>query len=135
MSKNKGLQWLLFGIGFLYLKNQISKKSVPEIFYCKSLPFGFNACTVPPFGVFILESEKNNMYLLEHELIHWKQYQELGLINYCIRYQNEIKHFGYDKAPMEIEARFFENQYVKDNYTFAVRSGIAKTVFNPEFRK
>lgn len=45
-----------------------------------------------------------------------------------------MKQFGYDKMPMEIEARKNESDYCKNNYTECVRNGTAKTVYNPNFR-
>ena len=45
-----------------------------------------------------------------------------------------MKQYGYDKMPMEKEARKNETEYCKENYTGCVRTGQAQTVFNPNFR-
>lgn len=42
--------------------------------------------------------------------------------------------FGYDKMPLEIQARTNESEYCKKNYTECVRKGIAKTINDPYFR-
>lgn len=106
----------------------------PPIFYREKLPGNYNAQTIPPFGIFILESQKENKALLDHELIHWRQYQEKGLIPFYNSYFAQLKRYGYDLAPMEIEARANETDFCKTNYTECVRNGQAKTVFNPNFR-
>ena len=107
----------------------------PKIYYKKTLPGNYNALTLPPFGIFILESEKQNKHLLQHELIHWEQYNKMGLVNWLLNFSSELNKFGYDKAPMEIEARKEECNFCKTNYTQCVRNGKSKTVFNPQFRK
>ena len=45
-----------------------------------------------------------------------------------------MKQFGYDKMPMEMEARANESDYCKENYTECVRNGKSNTVNNPNFR-
>ena len=125
----------LIGIVALIVKNEVAKSSPPKIFYRKTMAGNYNARTIPPFGIYILESEKGNEMLLKHELIHWEQYKKLGLLRYYIEYQNQLAQYGYDKMPLEVQARIDENEWVKENYTIAVRNGYAKTVFNPDFRK
>lgn len=94
----------------------------------------YSARTIPPFGIYIKESEKDNQALIDHELIHWKQYQDGGLLNYYLTYASQMKQYGYDKMPMEQEARTNESDYCKENYTECVKDGQAKTVYNPNFR-
>ena len=110
------------------------KTKKPPIYIRRKLPKGYNARTIPPFGIYIKESEKNNKELIEHELIHWRQYQKNGLIDYYRRYLRELKRWGYDKMPMEQEARKNETKYCRQNYTECVRTGRSKTVYNPNFR-
>ncbi len=124
----------VFSLLLLFVKNQSARNSKPKIYLRKNLN-GYNARTLPPFGIYILEKEKNNKALLNHELIHWKQYQKLGLIKYYSQYYSQYKKYGYDKMPMEIEARTSENNYCKTSYTHCVRNGTAKTVQNKNFRK
>ena len=112
---------------------QRNRSDVP-VFYKKKLIRNYNARTVPPFGIFIKDSEKGNKDLLNHELVHWEQYRELGLLKYYGGYLTQMGKYGYDKMPMEIEARGNESEYCKKNYTECVRSGVAKTIHNPKFR-
>lgn len=115
--------------------NYIQRKRItPPVYYKNKLIKNYNARTIPPFGIFIKESERNNDELLQHELIHWKQYQEKGLINFYHHYITELKKHGYDNMPMEKEARINESEYCQDNYTECVRSGEAQTIYNPNFR-
>ena len=126
-----GTIFLGFAIGYNFYQRK--RKDAP-IFYKKSLAKNYNARTIPPFGIYIKESEKDNESLLEHELVHWNQYKKMGLINFYMQYVKELKQYGYDKMPMEKEARENEDEYAKENYTQAVRQGYANTVFNPKFR-
>lgn len=96
----------------------------------KKLPFNYNAITVPPFGIF---STSNEVALIEHERVHWQQYQRMGLLPYYINYAIGSAQ-GYDANPMEMEARANETDYCRANYTACVRSGQAKTIANPRFR-
>ena len=130
-TRNKVLIGLAIA-AIVYSSNQ-RKKEKPPVYATKLLK-KYNAVTIPPIGVFIKESEKDNEALLNHEAIHWKQYREKGLIQFYSQYNSELNKYGYDKMPMEMEARANESEMVKKNYTAAVRNGTAKTVYNPEFR-
>ena len=114
--------------------NTMQRAGSPSIYFVKSLAGDYNARTIPPFGIYVKESEKENKELLNHELVHWKQYQDGGLFNYYMTYVNQMKQYGYDKMPMEKQARANESDYCKGNYTACVRTGQAKTVHNPNFR-
>jgi hypothetical protein len=111
------------------------KNDNPKIYFRKNMFGNYNGRTIPPFGIFIKESQRENKNLIEHELIHWKQYQRLGLSKFYSQFKNELQQYGYDKAPLEIEARFIENDFCKTNYTECVRNGKSLTVFNPNFLK
>jgi hypothetical protein len=106
----------------------------PPIYVAKKIGGGYNAKTIPPFGIWIAENERNNEALLAHELVHWQQFQAQGLLPFYWNYWQQIQQFGYDDAPMEIEARKNETLFCQTNYTQCVREGRAKTVFNPNFR-
>ena len=125
----------IFGLVALIIKNQIAKSNPPKIFYRKKLTGNYNARTIPPFGIYILESEKDNELLIKHELVHWEQYQKLGLFRYYIEYVNQLTQFGYDEMPMQLEARYLEDEAVRTNYTEAVRNGDAVTIYDPDFRR
>jgi len=124
----------LITVSYLYALYQRRRKDIP-VFVKKTLSGNWNARTIPPFGIFLSEKEKDNQLLIEHEKIHWRQYQNMGLLKYYLQYNREIKKYGYDKMPMEKEARRDENEYAQENYTEAVRLGLSDTVFNPNFRK
>lgn len=123
----------ILGSIIIYNEYQKRRKSVP-VFFFNSLPENYNAMTIPPFGIFVKESEKANQELINHEKIHWQQYQNKGLINFYHQYFTELKKFGYDKMPMEQVARINESAYCIENYTECVKNGQAKTVFNPNFK-
>lgn len=121
-------------IAFAVYVSRQRKNNEPKIFYRKKLIGNYTARTIPPFGIVIKESEKGNQELLDHELIHWKQFQREGLITFLMNYSRENKNKGYDQNKYEIEARTAESNYCKLNYTECVRNGTAKTVYNPNFR-
>lgn len=110
-----------------------ASRQKPSVIPMGALPFGFNAMTVPPVGVFVRKDQLHNQALLDHELVHWQQYRERGLFGFYTDYFNEMSAYGYDHMPMEREARANETPYCQCNYTECVRSGIAKTVSNPKF--
>jgi hypothetical protein len=128
------LLYLGFGLGVFAIYNHVKKQNYPNIYYVGKLPNNFNAQTIAPFGIWIKESEKDNQNLLLHELVHWKQYQDKGLLQFYYDYFTQIAKYGYDNAPMEIEARANEVPFCQTNYTECVQNGTAKTVFNPNFR-
>lgn len=140
MAKQKNSSktfWTALGViaGTVAIYNEVQKRrDVPPVYIRKSLNGNYNAQTIPPFGIFVREDQMHNDALLAHELVHWRQYQQRGLIRFCFDYAKELETYGYDKMPMEQEARFMETQYCKDNYTECVRNGTAKTVYNPNFR-
>jgi hypothetical protein len=124
----------VLGITALSLYMRTFRKENPPIFYPKGLPFGYNGFVVPPFGVFIREKHKESKELLLHELVHWQQYQREGMLPFLFNYTSEALTKGYDKNPYEIEARYNESDFCKENYTHCVKNGLAKTVHNPDFR-
>ena len=113
------------------------RKEKPTLIVKDSLPFGFNAFTLPPIGVYVTRDQAENEALLKHELVHWKQFQEMGLLRYYLCYASQYVANGYDGMQMEKQARAEcgETDYCQDNYTDCVRGGNAKTVFNPSFKK
>lgn len=124
----------VFFIFFIFiLYSHFKRFKEPDIFYVRFLPFGFNGMIIPPFGIFILLKHKGNVNLLNHELIHWKQYKRMSLFVFYFTYLFEMLKYGYDLAPMEIEARYVESDFCKLNYSDCVRSGVAKTVSSDVF--
>lgn len=126
-------KWSIIAAGALYVADLHWRRQPPKI-YVKSLRAPYNAKTIPPFGIFIDESQKDNNWLLLHELIHWRQYQQKGIFRFYADYAVQFLRYGYDAMPMEMEARIIESPEVRENYTEAVRSGRALTVYNPQFR-
>lgn len=121
------------GIGAHIILTEL-KKRMPDIHVVDKLPMNYNAVTIPPIGIFILKGQAGNQDLLNHEMIHWKQYQESGLFPYYYNYMKGMIVNGYDLHPMEQEARANEDPECRTNYTACVRGGQARTVYNPTFR-
>ena len=122
------------GITLLAYLEHLQRKGEPNVIPLGSLPFDYNAMTVPPIGIFIRKDQISNQALLDHERVHWSQYQDRGLFGFYTDYYQQARLYGYDAMPMELEARQNESPYCQCNYTQCVRSGIAKTVSNPNFR-
>ena len=122
-------------LAFIYYCWKQRQNDNPRIFYRENLANNNNARTVPPFGILVKESEKDNRALLEHEMVHWRQFQREGLLRFVFGYAMESATNGYDRNKYEIEARANEVEYCKTNYTECVRNGRSNTVFNPGFRK
>ena len=118
-----------------YLISKFNTK--PKVFYLKKLPKNFNAQSIPPFGIFVSKKEKDNQILLNHEKHHWKEYKKRGAILFYLKYFYEYLVYGYDKMPLEIEARkeVKETKFCQENYTQCVRTNKAITVQNDKFRQ
>lgn len=121
-------------LALLWLYSEQQRKKKPAVRFTKKLPHNYHAATLPPFGVWIVEKEKANKKLLDHELIHWEQFQRMGLFGFWWQYLVEALKHGYDANALEVEARYAEDDYCKINYTYCVQKGIAKTVSDPKFR-
>lgn len=109
----------------------------PRIFYW-SYTFNYNGLIIPMVGIIINRSLKDHpakQNLIDHEMIHWKQYKKYTVALFLFFYVIDVLYHGYDLSLFEIEARFNETKLVKYNYTDAVRNGYAKTPHNPNFRK
>lgn len=129
-------KWLYIGgsLVLLHLILSEQRKNQPTIHYLDNLPFNHDGMTIPPVGIFIKKDQQQNEALLKHEMVHWQQYQRMGLVPYYLNYFTDMATKGYDAHPMELEARENETAYCKENYTECVRNGKANTVFNPIFR-
>ncbi len=125
---------VILGITAAALLNDKAIRSAPPIHYVDFVPAGFNALTIPPVGIFIHSKHRGNAELLQHELIHWQQYQREGLLPFWFNYAGGHIIHGYDANPYEIEARANESDFCKRNYSQCVRCGLAKTVYDPGFR-
>jgi len=88
----------------------------PKIFYVNKLPGKFRGMTIPPIGIFILKKYEFDDKVLEHDLVHWKQYKRMGLFLFYFRYLMQYILIGYDLMPMEMEAR--QNENLEDQYNY-----------------
>jgi hypothetical protein len=99
------------------LYNAIQKRrDTAPIHVVKNMSNGYNARVIPPLGIYVSEKEQDNEALIKHEMTHWNQYQRLGLVDYYLKYASQMKKFGYDKMPMEVEARGNESEYCQKHY-------------------
>lgn len=81
----------------------------------KWLPFGLRGMTIPPLGIFIKNGYQNDNLLLEHETIHWKQYERYGLLGFYAKYFGELLKNGYADNALEIEARVESEKNICSN--------------------
>jgi hypothetical protein len=88
----------------------------PLIIYVRWVIPPFRAMTLPPFGIFIKSSFKGDPQILKHDMVHWKQYQRMGLFMFYFRYLVQLILIGYDTMPMEMEARQGDDEKTKWNY-------------------
>lgn len=89
----------------------------PKIYYVRRVWPPYRAMTIPPFGIFISQKHKDNKKLLNHEMVHWEQYQRMGFFIFYFKYFFQKIKFGYDKMPMEMEARYKEDEYTKKHFS------------------
>jgi hypothetical protein len=109
----------------------------PRIFYWK-YTFNYNGFIIPYVGIVLNSSVRGvrgEDVLIEHEKVHYKQFEKYGAILFILLYLMDVMYHSYDLSLFEIEARFAEDNFAKYNYTYAVRNGLAKTPHNPNFRK
>jgi hypothetical protein len=72
--------------------------------------FGFAGVALAPWGIYILPEHLGNQRLIQHERLHWQQYQRMGLLRYYVTYLWGLVRYGYRNHPMELEARAAEHQ-------------------------
>jgi hypothetical protein len=125
------MKYFILSISAILVYSEVKRRQSPKVYFVDKLPFNYNALCLPPIGIFITKNNAHNEYLIVHELIHWKQFKKLGLLAYIA---NSILT-DYDKNKLEIEARINENDFCRKNYTYCIRNGLSKTVYNPSFRK
>jgi len=89
----------------------------PRIYYVHWVLSPYRAMTIPPFGIFIRRQYRGNKRIINHDMIHWKQYQRMGLFRFYFQYFKEFLTCGYNKMPMEIEARYEESEDTKKHYS------------------
>lgn len=87
----------------------------PKIFLTNKVIKPYRGMAIPPFGIFI-KPESKSRTVIKHELIHWRQFRELGFLGFYFRYTWQMLRYGYDKAPLEKEARELSSED-KENLT------------------
>ena len=109
---------MFLSAGIMGINLHIIRKWKPKIFYTKWVFKPFRGMAIPPFGIFI-NPKHNTQIVIKHELIHWQQYKKLGLLGFYFKYVWEMIRFGYDKSPLESEARLRskENSENLDSYS------------------
>jgi len=85
----------------IYL-NRRSLKSDPK-FIKMNLPGDRKAVTMPPFGVYIEPEHKDDEMVIKHEMCHWQQYQDRGLVDFYRDYFRMKANNDYENNPMEQE--------------------------------
>ena len=70
---------------------------------------GFHGVALAPWGIYILPAAMHSQRLTRHEQQHWRQWQRMGAVRYYATYLWQIVRYGYENAPMEVEARAAEN--------------------------
>lgn len=70
------------------------------------LPLGMGALTLPPFGILFRRGRRTEG-LRRHELVHWRQYLERGVVRFYLGYVWHWIRAGrsYEHHPWEQEAR------------------------------
>lgn len=123
-------------VSVLVLDYLIAKVNKPRIIVKDKLPFNYNAQTIPPLFIMVQKEDAENKKLMEHELVHWSQYQKTGAIIFHMKYFLQNLVYGYDKMPLEVEAREYvgEDKYCQANYTECVRNGKSITIQDKMFR-
>ena len=95
----------------------------PVIIPVRKLPFNYNSMCLPPFGILIQEEDMHNKRLIRHEMEHWHQYMQFGFILFYRVYFYQLLLYGYDKMPLEVNARIAagEENYCLHNYSACVK--------------
>jgi hypothetical protein len=76
-----------------------------------NIPGNQMAATIPPFGIFLepkfktMDSTNPCKHPLAHELVHWEQYERLGLFSFYYNYFQCLKTSGRLNNWMEREAQ------------------------------
>lgn len=63
------------------------------------------------YGIYIRQEFWDNESLIIHELTHTFQYERLGgIAEFLNQYLKECIYYGYDKSPLEMEAKTMETK-------------------------
>lgn len=85
---------LFLMVALLGMYSHYAIKKDAFVFYIPQIPGSLNAFTLPPLGIYIEKSYQQEGSvpdsIIEHEQIHWLQYQEKGLWKYYFDYVRGI---------------------------------------------
>jgi hypothetical protein len=104
-------KFLLSFIIFILIITALNFINHPFIFYLPvNIPGKQMAATIPPFGIFIEKGLKNEKRedpcsVYTHEMVHWQQYQRMGLFSFYYQYLKVYFKKGRFNNWMEEEAR------------------------------
>jgi hypothetical protein len=96
-------KYILISITLFLLYSLIKEDKIYYIPF--DIPGSQMAATIPPFGIFIEKKYKGDKSLLNHELVHWDQYNSMGFFGFYSTYLSEYVKYGRKYGPMEVEAR------------------------------
>jgi hypothetical protein len=96
-------KYILISITLFLLYSLIKEDKIYYIPF--DIPGSQMAATIPPFGIFIEKKYKGDKSLLNHELVHWDQYNSMGVFGFYSTYLSEYVKYGRKYGPMEVEAR------------------------------
>lgn len=65
------------------------------------------------FGNTIFYFDEISEHIVIHELVHVKQYKELGMIGFLKKYLKEYKEKGYEQVSLEIEAYDIAGEFMR----------------------
>lgn len=91
-------------VAYIYWLDKKNKNEVPKVKYVDSLPQQQRrGMCIPPFGIYIRKEYMDEPKILEHELCHWKQYQDKGFWGFYLEYAFQAMEKGYKNMNMECE--------------------------------
>lgn len=79
-------------------------KVLPKIYTVRWFPGSAKAFVLPPLGIVCKGGSRIDKALMAHELGHWEQYQEWGLIKFYCTIFVQYVHYGRFNAPVEADA-------------------------------
>ena len=84
-KKKKILIGVGVGLAALTVYSLYQKANKPNLYIRNSLPFGANAITLPPVGVFVDKNHAADVDTLNQTLCDWERYQKSGWFFYYLQ--------------------------------------------------
>lgn len=85
---------------FVWYLDRKAKEADPR-WMVMPLPGDRKAVTMPPFGIYIEPDAEDVPEIRKHEMCHWNQYKEKGLVDFYREYFNHKGQHDYENNPME----------------------------------